>query len=96
MTKEEIIKNIWNELPDLTVNEARKIYEITINLIKDRLSNGEDVDLRGFGFFKLREKNPRIGRNPRTGVEAVVSKRRVVTFRPCKDFRDQVIEGNGS
>jgi len=46
MTKEEIIKAIWNELPNLTVNEARRIYETTINIIKKRLSNAENVELR--------------------------------------------------
>jgi len=94
MTKEEIIKAIWNELPNLTVNEARKIYETTINLILDRLSKGEDVELRGFGSFKIREKNERIGRNPRTGVEAVIKPRRVVTFHSSKIFRDQVNTDN--
>ena len=52
MTKEEIIRAIWNELPDLTLNEARKIYKSTIDVIKDRLSKGEDGELRGFGSLK--------------------------------------------
>ena len=88
MTKEEIIKAIWNELPNLTVNEARRIYETTINIIKKRLSNGENVELRGFGNFIIRSKNPRIGRNPRTGKEAEITKRQVVTFKPSKIFRE--------
>ncbi len=90
MTKEEIIKAIWNELPNLTVNEARRIYETTLNVVKDRLSKGENVELRGFGNFIIRDKNPRIGRNPRTGEEAEISKRKVVTFRPSKIFREMV------
>ena len=57
MTKEEIIRAIWNELPDLTLNEARKIYKSTIDVIKDRLSKGEDGELRESGSFKVREKN---------------------------------------
>ena len=88
MTKEEIIKAIWNELPNLTVNEARRIYETTIDIIKKRLSKGENVELRGFGNFIIRKKNPRIGRNPRTGKEAEITKRQVVTFKPSKIFRE--------
>jgi len=88
MTKEEIIKAIWNELPNLTVNEARRIYETTINIIKNRLSNGKNVELRGFGNFIIRRKNPRMGRNPRTGKEAEITKRQVVTFKPSKIFRE--------
>ncbi len=61
MTKEEIIKAIWNELPNLTINESRKIYETNMNLIKGRLSKGEDIELRGFGSFKIREKNEIMG-----------------------------------
>lgn len=96
MTKEEIIKAIWNELPNLTVNEARKIYETTINLILDRLSKGEDVELRGFGNFKIRGKNKRMGRNPKTGVEAMITPRKVVTFRCSKMLRDRVSKRNDS
>ena len=90
MTKEEIIKAIWNEFPNLTINEARKIYETTMNLIKERLSKSEDVELRGFGNFKIREKNQRMGRNPKNGMEAVIKPRRVVTFKPATIFKDQV------
>ena len=94
MTKEEIIKAIWNELPNLTVNEARKIYETTMNLIRDTLSKGKDVELRGFGSFKIRKKNERMGRNPKSGKEAVIKPRKVVTFKPSKMLRDQVNKNN--
>ena len=90
MTKEEIIKAIWNELPNLTLNESRKIYETTMTLIRDKLSKGEDIELRGLGRFKIREKNERMGRNPKSGKEAVVKPRKVVTFKPSKMFRDRV------
>jgi integration host factor subunit beta len=90
MTKEEIIKTIWNELPNLTVQEARKLYETSINLIRDTLARGEHVELRGFGSFQVREKNERMGRNPRTGQQAVIEKRRVVVFKPSKDLKERV------
>ena len=94
MTKEKIIKAIWNEFPNLTINEAQKIYETTMDLIKERLSKGENVELTGFGSFKIRGKNQRMGRNPKTGVEAVIKLRRVVTFKPAKIFRDRVDKGD--
>ena len=90
MTKEEIIKAIWNEFPNLTINESRKIYEATMDLIKERLSKGENVELTGFGSFKIRDKNKRMGRNPKNGMEAEIKPRKVVTFKPSKIFRDQV------
>ena len=91
MTKEEIIKAVWNELPNLTVYEARKIYETTMNLIKDQLSEGEDIELRGFGSFKIREKNERMGRNPKSGIEAVIKPRKIVMFKPSKLLKDKVM-----
>jgi len=90
MTKEEIIKALWNELPNLTLNESREIYETTMNLIRDSLSKGGDIELRGFGSFKIREKNERMGRNPLTGVDAVIKPRRIVMFKPSKILKDQV------
>jgi len=93
MTKDEIIKAIWNELPNLTVQEARKLYETAINVIRDNLAKGENVELRGFGNFQVREKNERMGRNPKTGQEAVIEKRRVVTFKASKELKEKVREG---
>ena len=94
MTKEEIIKAIWNQFPDLTFNQSKQIYEQTINLIKDTLAKGETVEIRGFGKFNVREKNPRIGRNPRNGQEAEIKKRRVVSFKPSRIFREEVLNGD--
>jgi len=94
MTKEEIIKVIWNELPNLTVKESRKIYETTMNLIRDRLSKGEDIELRGFGSFKIREKNQRMGRNPKTGMKAIINSRKVVTFHPSKILKVKLMDKN--
>ena len=93
MTKEEIIRTIWNELPEQTLKKARQAYDTTFNLIRDRLSKGENIELRGLGSFKIREKNERMGRNPKTGLEAVIKLRKVVTFKPSKILKDQV---NGS
>ena len=94
MTKEEIIKNIWNQFPDITLQQSKQIYEQTINLIKNTLAKGESIEIRGFGKFNVREKNPRIGRNPRNGEEAEIKGRRVVTFKPSKILSEQVGDGN--
>jgi len=88
MTKEDIIKAIWNEFPDITINETRKIYEATMNLLKETLAKGDPIEIRGFGKFTVKEKNPRIGRNPRTGEDAVIEKRKVVVFKASKNFKN--------
>jgi len=94
MTKEEISRAIWNELPNHTLKKARQAYDTTFNLIRDRLSKGEDIELRGLGSFKIREKNERMGRNPKTGVKAVIKPRKVVTFKPSKILKDRVNNSN--
>ena len=96
MTKEDIIKAIWIELPNLTQQKAKKAYETTMDLIKDRLSKDECIGLRGFGLFKILEKKERMGRNPKNGMKAVIKPRRVVTFHPSKMFKNQVDKNNDS
>ncbi len=89
MTKEDLIKNVWNEL-DVTNKEARQIVENVFDTMKNVLAKGEEIEIRGFGKFSLRNKNQRMGRNPRTGEEAEISARRVVTFRPSKIFKNSL------
>lgn len=54
------------------------------------LCNGQSVKISGFGTFLLKEKNARIGRNPKTGAEAQITARRIVNFRPSGGLRDRV------
>lgn len=89
MTKEDIIKNVWTEL-NISNKQAKDIVEIVFNTLKDVLAKGDQVEIRGFGKFVIREKNTRIGRNPRTGEEAQISARKIVTFKPSKIFRNIV------
>ncbi|MHA4875306.1 HU family DNA-binding protein, partial [Enterococcus faecium] len=54
------------------------------------IMNGENVKISGFGSFIIRHKSSRIGRNPKTGVEATISERDVLTFRPSTTLREKV------
>ena len=58
--------------------------------IVKELSAGNDVKLSSFGTFSLRDKKERSGRNPKTGVEAVISSRRVISFKPSQTMRKQI------
>ena len=59
-------------------------------VIKDTLSTGEKVKLSGFGNFEVRYKKPRLGRNPLTGEEIMISARHVVTFKASPVLKDYV------
>jgi integration host factor subunit alpha len=61
--------------------EASKILDAFLEEICETLARGEPVKLRSFGSFNLRSKRGRVGRNPRTGMEAPITPRRVVTFK---------------
>ena len=74
----------------LSRKEALELVEMTIGEIADTLSRGEDVKLASFGAFVVRSKRERVGRNPKTGVEAKIAARRVVMFKASQYLRDRV------
>ena len=92
MTKEEIISKVCNATDKITNKKARETVELTFNIIKDTLAKGENVELRTFGNFKVRHKKPRMERNPRTGEEAQITERNVVTFRASKIFKQALMD----
>jgi len=74
----------------LTAADSYKMVDIIFDEIEQSLINGEDVKITGFGTFKILSKSARIGRNPKTGVPAVISARRVASFHPSTKFRKMV------
>lgn len=82
---------------DVARPDALRLIGAIIDHIVEALSRGENVKISGFGSFNLNDKAARIGRNPKTGVEAIVTARRVVTFRPSADLRAKIapVAGTG-
>ena len=74
----------------LTAADSYKMIDIIFDEIEQSLINGEEVKITGFGTFKILSKSARIGCNPKTGVPAVISARRVASFRPSVKFRNTV------
>jgi len=71
------------------------MVENLFQTIKETLSKGESIKISGFGTFVVRNKGSRRGRNPKTGVEIEIQPRRVVTFKPSVQFKDQVEHAPG-
>ncbi|MAK79557.1 MAG: integration host factor subunit alpha [Marinovum sp.] len=69
------------------------MVELFFEEIRNALEANEQVKLSGFGNFDLRDKRQRPGRNPKTGEEAPIPPRRVLTFRPSHLMKDRVSEG---
>ena len=89
LTKAEIADRLFEEV-GLNKREAKEFVDAYFEAIKAALEGGENVKLSGFGNFQLRDKNPRPGRNPKTGEEIPITARRVVTFRPGQKLRARV------
>ncbi len=90
MTKADIVNQVFENV-GLPKNEAQEIVEVTFNIIKQTLVTGESVKLSGFGTFTTKKKTARVGRNPKTKEEAMITPRRVLTFR-ASEFLKEAIE----
>ncbi len=74
----------------LTSADAYKLVDVIFEEITESLINGEEVKVAGLGSFKILSKPERMGRNPKTGEPAVITARRVASFRPSNEFRERV------
>ena len=88
MTKSEFIARLASSVPYLNAKEAANIVSTFFSSITEALVQGEKVELRGFGSFKVKERRARVGRNPKTGETVHVKEKRVPFFKPGKDLRD--------
>lgn len=89
LTKAEIIEKLQSQL-SLSKGKAVENMETLLETIKKTLEEGEDVMISGFGKFCVREKKERKGRNPATGDDLILEKRRVVTFKYSGGLRDKI------
>ena len=89
LTKAEMAESLFEEL-GLNKREAKELVDLFFEEVRQALAKGRQVKLSGFGNFDLRDKNPRPGRNPKTGEEIPISARRVVTFRPGQKLKVRV------
>ncbi len=92
LTKREIAQAVYSVCPGLSRGQAKGFVDAVIEEIVSALAVGEDVSLRGFGKFAVHEKSERPGRNPKTGVSAPISARRVVTFKASESLKAEVGE----
>ena len=88
-TKNVIVEQIQNSL-GFPKNRSVEITESLLELIKSSLESGDDVLVSGFGKFCVKEKRERKGRNPATGEDAILTARRVVTFKCSGKLRERV------
>ena len=93
LTRMDLSESVFREV-GLSRNESADLVESVLEKISASLVAGEQVKISSFGTFSIRQKNARVGRNPKTGEEAPIPPRRVLTFRPSHLMKDRVSEGN--
>ncbi len=90
MTKSELIDNLALHHTQLSLRDVELGVKIILDHITDALVANERIEIRGFGSFKLHERPPRTGRNPRTGAIVEIPAKRVPHFKPGKELRERV------
>ena len=90
MTKADLVTSICDEVGGFTKKEAAVITDIVFDTMKDALAEGDNLKLSGFGTFTVKAKKPRIGRNPRSGEEMMISARQVLSFKPSQILKRAV------
>ena len=90
LTKREIAHAVYSVCPGISRRQAKELIDAALEEIISALAIGEDVNLRGFGKFAVRQKSERIGRNPKTGVGAPIAARKVITFKASGNLKAEV------
>jgi integration host factor subunit beta len=89
MTKSSLIKKISIQR-NLSVADATTVVDTIFEEISSSLSHGQRVELRGFGSFGLKQRQSRLGRNPKTGKAVEVESKRVMFFKAGKELKSRV------
>lgn len=90
-TRADLTEAVYQQV-GLSRHECSQLVESVLETIGQRLEEGETVKLSSFGTFLVREKNERVGRNPKTGEEVPITPRRVLSFRPSHVLKERINE----
>lgn len=89
MTKADIVRQIA-ESTGLTKTDVAMVVEGVLDVVRDALERGDRIEIRKFGVFKVVDRAPRMARNPRTGEEVPLPRRRAPSFVPSKHLRVRI------
>ena len=89
LTKKDLVNLIYMQI-GFSKHVSENLIDDFFQTIIDNLSKEKSLKLTNFGTFTIRQKQSRVGRNPKTKKETVISKRNVVLFKPSKTFKDFV------
>ena len=91
MTKVDLIDEV-SSVVEMTRKDSEVIVESIFDSVVKALRGGDKIEIRGFGSFRTRQRQARIGRNPKTGTRVEVPAKRIPYFKPSKELKDLVNE----
>lgn len=89
MTKADLVDKV-TALGDLTRRDGEIIVDLLFDSVIGALKSGDKIEIRGFGSFRTRQRNARVGRNPKSGARVEVPAKKVPFFKPSKELRDLI------
>ncbi|MBM3813289.1 MAG: integration host factor subunit beta [Acidimicrobiia bacterium] len=89
MTKADLIEEV-SRVVEMTRKDSEVIVEAIFDSVVKALRGGDKIEIRGFGSFRTRQRQARIGRNPKTGARVEVPAKRIPYFKPSKELKDLV------
>jgi integration host factor subunit beta len=95
MTKADLIEEV-SRLAELTRKDSEVIVDTIFDSVVRSLRVGDKIEIRGFGSFRTRQRNPRVGRNPKTGDRVEVPAKKIPFFKPSKELKDLVNNSAGA
>jgi integration host factor subunit beta len=90
MKRSELVDELAKEYPHLYHRDIEKVVDVFYSSIADALANGQRVELRGFGAFSIKERSPRIARNPKNGDRVAVSSKKTVYYKSGKELKERI------
>ena len=90
MTRSDLIEELAARFHQLTQRDAEQAVKTILDAIEDSLVRGQRIEIRGFGSFTITHRQPRLGRNPRSGESVHIPAKRVTHFKPGKALREAV------
>lgn len=93
MTKSELIEILSRRQGHLKADDVDMGVKTLLEMMSNALTEGERIEIRGFGSFSLHFRPPRLGRNPKTGESVALPGKYVPHFKPGKELRDRVNDG---
>jgi integration host factor subunit beta len=89
MTKADLVEEV-SRVTELTRKDSEVIVDTLFESVIKALKGGDKLEVRGFGSFRVRQRNARVARNPKTGEKVEVPAKRVPYFKPSKELKDLI------